>query len=67
MEIGLLHVFLRHTSASLTINENADPDVPKDLETSLNSLAPEDFPHRHRVEGPDDMPASVKAALWAVR
>jgi len=63
MEVGLLHVFLQHTSASLTINENADPDVPKDLETSLNSLAPEDFPHRHTVEGPDDMPAHVKAAL----
>ena len=63
VEIGLLHVFLQHTSASLTINENADPDVPKDLESSLNSLAPEDFPHRHSVEGPDDMPAHVKAAL----
>ena len=62
MEVGLLHVFLQHTSASLTINENADPDVPKDLETSFNSLAPEDFPHRHTVEGPDDMPAHVKAA-----
>ncbi len=63
MEIGLLHVFLQHTSASLTINENADPDVPKDLESSLNSLAPENFPHQHTVEGPDDMPAHVKAAL----
>jgi secondary thiamine-phosphate synthase enzyme len=63
IEIGLLHVFLQHTSASLTINENADPDVPRDLETSFNSLAPEDFPHRHTVEGPDDMPAHVKAAL----
>ena len=63
MEVGLLHVFLQHTSASLTINENADPDVPKDLETSFNSLAPEDFPHRHTVEGTDDMPAHVKAAL----
>jgi secondary thiamine-phosphate synthase enzyme len=56
-------VFLQHTSASLTINENADSDVRKDLETSFNSLAPEDFPHRHTVEGPDDMPAHVKAAL----
>ncbi|HZZ28102.1 MAG TPA: secondary thiamine-phosphate synthase enzyme YjbQ [Pirellulales bacterium] len=61
--VGLLHVYLQHTSASLTINENADPDVPADLETSLNALAPEDFPHRHTVEGPDDMPAHVKAAL----
>jgi len=61
--IGLLHVFIQHTSASLTINENADPDVPLDLETSFNELAPEDFPYRHTCEGPDDMPAHVKAAL----
>jgi secondary thiamine-phosphate synthase enzyme len=63
VSIGLLHVFIQHTSASLTINENADPDVPADLETSFSSIAPEDFPHRHTVEGPDDMPAHVKAAL----
>ncbi|HTQ39622.1 MAG TPA: secondary thiamine-phosphate synthase enzyme YjbQ [Pirellulales bacterium] len=63
VRIGLLHVYLQHTSASLTISENADPDVPADLETSFNALAPEDFPHRHTVEGPDDMPAHVKAAL----
>ena len=63
MEVGLLHVFLQHTSASLTINENADPDVPADLESSLDALAPEDFPHRHTVEGSDDMPAHVKASL----
>jgi secondary thiamine-phosphate synthase enzyme len=62
-EIGLLHVFIQHTSASLTINENADPDVPLDLETSFNEIAPEDFPYRHTCEGPDDMPAHVKAAL----
>ena len=60
---GLLHVFIQHTSASLTINENADPDVPADLESSLSSIAPENFPYRHTVEGPDDMPAHVKAAL----
>ncbi len=60
---GLLHVFIQHTSASLTINENADPDVPADLESSFSSIAPEDFPHTHTVEGPDDMPAHVKAAL----
>jgi len=60
---GLLHVFIQHTSASLTINENADPDVPEDLEASFSSIAPEDFPYRHTVEGPDDMPAHVKAAL----
>jgi len=60
---GLLHVFIRHTSASLTINENADSDVRRDLESSLNSLAPEDFPYVHTLEGPDDMPAHVKASL----
>jgi secondary thiamine-phosphate synthase enzyme len=63
VRIGLLHVFIQHTSASLTINENADSDVLRDLEASLNSLAPEDFPYRHTVEGPDDMPAHVKASL----
>jgi secondary thiamine-phosphate synthase enzyme len=60
---GLLHLFLLHTSASLTINENADPDVPADLESSFNALAPETFPYRHTCEGPDDMPAHVKAAM----
>lgn len=63
VRVGLLHVFIQHTSASLTINENADSDVLRDLETSLNNLAPEDFPYRHTVEGPDDMPAHVKASL----
>jgi secondary thiamine-phosphate synthase enzyme len=60
---GLLHVFVQHTSASLTINENADPDVPLDLESSFSSIAPEDYPYRHTCEGPDDMPAHVKASL----
>lgn len=63
IRVGLLHVFIRHTSASLTVNENADPDVPADLESSFNAIAPEDFPYRHTVEGPDDMPAHVKAAM----
>jgi secondary thiamine-phosphate synthase enzyme len=63
IQTGLLHVFIQHTSASLTINENADPDVPADLESSISSIAPENFPYRHTVEGPDDMPAHVKAAL----
>lgn len=63
IRMGLLHVFILHTSASLSINENADPDVPKDLESSLNAIAPEDFPYRHTCEGPDDMPAHVKASL----
>jgi secondary thiamine-phosphate synthase enzyme len=61
--VGLLHVFIQHTSASITINENADSDVRRDLESSLNALAPEDFPYVHTLEGPDDMPAHVKASL----
>jgi secondary thiamine-phosphate synthase enzyme len=61
--VGLVHLFLQHTSASLTINENADADVPLDLHDSFDSIAPEDFPHRHTCEGPDDMPAHVKASL----
>src|SRR3954469_12408249 len=60
---GLLHVFIQHTSASLTINENADPDVPADLESSFSAIAPEEFPYQHTIEGPDDMPAHVKAAM----
>ncbi len=63
LSVGLLHLFLQHTSAALTINENADPDVPLDLESSFSAIAPEDFPHRHTCEGPDDMPAHVKASL----
>ena len=63
VRVGLLHLFLQHTSASLSINENADADVPLDLETSFSALAPEEFPHRHTCEGPDDMPAHVKASL----
>ena len=63
LQTGLLHVFIRHTSASLAINENADPDVPVDLESAFSAIAPEDFPYVHTVEGPDDMPAHVKAAL----
>jgi secondary thiamine-phosphate synthase enzyme len=62
-EIGLLHIFLQHTSASLAINENADPDVPIDLESVFSEIAPEDFPYRHTCEGPDDMPAHVKSSL----
>ncbi len=62
-KVGLLHVFIQHTSASLSINENADPDVPIDLEASFNHIAPESFPYQHTCEGPDDMPAHVKAAL----
>jgi secondary thiamine-phosphate synthase enzyme len=63
IRVGLLHVFIQHTSASLTINENADPSVRQDLETSLSAIAPEDFPYVHTCEGPDDMPAHVKSSL----
>ena len=61
---GIAHFFIQHTSASLCINENADPTVRSDLEAAFNLLAPENAPHyRHTTEGPDDMPAHVKAAL----
>lgn len=61
---GLCQIFIRHTSASLTINENADPTVRKDLEMYFNKFVPENEPdYRHRSEGPDDMAAHVKAAL----
>ena len=63
---GTLLLFLRHTSASLTIQENADPDVQTDLVSALDRLAPEDAPWIHDVEGPDDMPAHVKAMLNGV-
>ena len=63
IRVGLLHLFLQHTSASLTINENADPDVTVDLESSFAAIAPEDFPYKHTCEGPDDMPAHVKSSL----
>ena len=60
---GLLHIFIQHTSASLSINENADTDVPRDLEMAINTIAPEDLPYLHTIEGPDDMPAHVKSSL----
>ena len=63
LRVGMLHVFIKHTSASLTINENADPDVPVDMESSMNSIVPENFPYLHTCEGPDDMPAHVKASM----
>ena len=63
---GALFLFLRHTSASLVIQENADPDVQRDLVTALDRLAPEDAPWVHTIEGPDDMPAHVKTMLSGV-
>jgi secondary thiamine-phosphate synthase enzyme len=63
LRVGLLHLFILHTSASLTINENADPDVRVDMETVFNHVVPEDLTLVHTLEGPDDMPAHVKAAM----
>ena len=61
---GLAHVFIRHTSASLSLNENASPDVRRDFESWFNQAVPEDAPYwTHVLEGPDDMPAHVKASL----
>jgi secondary thiamine-phosphate synthase enzyme len=63
MATGLLTVFCRHTSASLLIQENADPDVARDLEDYFTRLAPASGAYRHQDEGPDDMPAHLRAAL----
>ncbi|MFC2133799.1 secondary thiamine-phosphate synthase enzyme YjbQ [Bacteroidota bacterium] len=61
---GLAHVFIKHTSASLTLNENADPSVRADMESHFNKLAPENAPYYiHTMEGSDDMPAHIKASL----
>lgn len=61
--VGQLQVFIQHTSASLTISENADVEVRSDLEAMFNQLAPESFPYEHTYEGPDDMPAHVKSVI----
>jgi len=64
INIGLAHIFIRHTSASLTINEDADPTVRQDFESHFNKMVPENAPYyRHNSEGPDDMPAHLKAAI----
>ena len=63
VNVGLMQVFIQHTSASLTINENADPDVRVDFETAMNHAVPESLPYIHTIEGPDDMPAHVKASM----
>ncbi len=62
-DVGILHVFIRHTSASLTLNENADPDVLVDMDMAINRLVPESWPYVHTCEGPDDMPAHIKSSL----
>ncbi len=64
VEVGLLHLLIRHTSASLALNENASPDVRRDFESYFNHAVPEDARFwTHTLEGPDDMPAHIKAAL----
>jgi secondary thiamine-phosphate synthase enzyme len=64
LRVGLLHVFIRHTSAALTLNENASPDVRDDFEAYFNAVVPEDAPYwTHTIEGPDDMPAHIKASV----
>ncbi len=64
VNIGLAHIFLQHTSASLTINENADTSVRRDMEAHFNELAPEQAPYyEHTYEGSDDMPAHIKSSL----
>jgi secondary thiamine-phosphate synthase enzyme len=63
MTEGLLTLFMRHTSASLTIQENADPDVCHDLQDFFSRIAPRNGPYRHSAEGADDMPAHIKTAL----
>jgi secondary thiamine-phosphate synthase enzyme len=65
MKEGIVTVFIPHTSASLVIQENADPDVLKDLADAFSRLAPRDADYRHTTEGPDDMPAHIRAALTA--
>ena len=65
--IGMAHLLLQHTSASLTLNENCDPSVRSDMEAHLHRLAPEDaLYYRHTYEGPDDMPAHIKSSLLGV-
>ena len=64
LRVGLAHLFIRHTSASLTLNENASPDVRRDFESWFDDAVPEDAPYwTHTLEGPDDMPAHIKTSL----
>lgn len=64
IKVGILHVFIQHTSASLTINENADPTVRQDFESHMNRMVPENAPYyEHTLEGADDMPAHIKSSL----
>jgi secondary thiamine-phosphate synthase enzyme len=67
IQTGLLTIFCRHTSASLLIQENADPTVRSDIQAYFDRLAPENGPYQHDSEGPDDMPAHLKTALTQVQ
>ena len=66
VQVGLANIFVQHTSASLTINENASPDVPLDLNDDLDRIVPESGRYRHLDEGPDDMPAHTKVCTACV-
>ena len=67
IELGMCNIFIQHTSASLCINENADPTAREDLEAFLDRLVPENEPYfRHTLEGPDDMPSHIKSILTSV-
>jgi secondary thiamine-phosphate synthase enzyme len=66
IDCGILNIFLQHTSASITINENADPDVRSDLGMALGKIVPEMLPYEHILEGKDDMPAHIKSSVLGV-
>lgn len=64
ISVGIMHLFVKHTSASLTVNENADPTVREDFEAHINKMVPENAPYyKHTLEGSDDMPAHIKASM----
>ena len=63
IKVGLLHIFIKHTSASITINENADPTVRQDFDRHIDKLFPENAQYAHSMEGPDDMPAHLKSSV----
>ncbi|KAI9321320.1 hypothetical protein BX666DRAFT_1850259 [Dichotomocladium elegans] len=65
-KVGMANIFLQHTSASLMLNENADPDVRVDMEMGLNKIVPENFPYIHTDEGADDMPGHLKSGIIGV-
>lgn len=64
LKTGILHIFLQHTSASLTINENADPDVRRDMEMGASKIVSDNLPYHHTLEGTDDMPAHIKTSIF---